>query len=95
VNRNKNKILYSVVPKEGGSILNVSVDSTNSKLLKNFYETLEEKSPKDIEGEIIYGSSYSSLKVFLEGEMEKYEGSLYDLIYSIKNSRYGNGKNFI
>lgn len=84
MNRNKNRILYSILNKEGGTVLNISVDRRNSESLKNFYETLEKESDKDIEGEIIYGSSYSNLKVFLEGGIEKYEDLFYSFVKSIK-----------
>jgi len=84
VNNNKNKILYSVLNKEGVTILHISVDSRNSESLKNFYETLEEKSNKELEGEIIHGSSYSNLKVFLEEGIEKYEDLFYSFVKSIK-----------
>jgi hypothetical protein len=84
VNRNKNRILYSILDKEGGMVLNISVDSRNSESLKNFYETLEEKSNKELEGEIIHGSSYSNLKVFLEEGIEKYEDLFYSFVKSIK-----------
>ena len=82
---NKNKILYSILKKEGEMILNISVDSKNSESLKNFYETLEKRGNKELEGEIIHGSSYSTLTVLLEGEMEKYEDILYSFVDSIKN----------
>jgi hypothetical protein len=85
VNRNKNRILYSVIPKETGNLLSVSVDPKNSDSLKNFYETLEKNSSKELEGEIIHGSSYSSLRVFLEGEIRKYEDIIYPFVDSIKN----------
>jgi len=84
VNRNKNRILYSILDKEGGTILNISVDSRNSESLKNFYETLEEKSNKELEGEIIHGSSYSNLKVFLEEGIEKHKDLFHSFVKSIK-----------
>ncbi len=84
MNRNKNRILYSVVSKDKGNILSISVDPKNSESLKNFYETLEGISDKELEGEIIYGSSYTSLRVFLEGEIKKYENLLYPFVDSIK-----------
>ena len=93
---NKNKILYSILKKEGGIILNISIDSRNSESLKNFYETLEKKSNKELEGEIIHGSSYSTLKVLLEGEIEKYEDILYSFVDSIKNKNgYESRRHFI
>ena len=85
MNRNRNRILYSILPKEKGSILSISVDPKNSDSLKNFYEILEKRSDKELEGEIVYGSSYSSLRVFLDGEIKKYEDILYPFIDSIKN----------
>jgi hypothetical protein len=84
VNRNKNRILYSILDKEGGTVLNISVDSRNSESLKNFYETLEEKSNKELEGEIIHGSSYSNLKVFLEEGIEKHKDLFHSFVKSIK-----------
>ena len=84
MNRNKNRILYSILDKEGGTILNISVDSRNSESLKNFYETLEEKSNKELEGEIIHGSSYSNLKVFLEEGIEKHKDLFHSFVKSIK-----------
>jgi hypothetical protein len=96
VNNNKNKILYSVLNKEGVTILHISVDSRNSESLKNFYETLEKRSNKELEGEITHGSSYSTLKVLLEGEIEKYEDILYPFVDSIKNkNRYEGRRHFI
>lgn len=95
MNRNKNRILYTVVPKGKGNVLSISVDPKNSNSLKNFYETLEKISDKDLEGEIIYGSSYSSLRVFLEGEMKKYEDVIYPFVDSIKNKDHGSRRNFI
>ena len=93
---NKNKILYSILKKEEGIILNISVDSRNSESLKNFYETLEKKGNKELEGEIIHGSSYSTLKVSLEDEIEKYEDILYPFIDSIKNENgYESRRHFI
>ena len=93
---NKNKILYSILKKEGGIILNISIDSRNSESLKNFYETLEKKSNKELEGEIIHGSYYSTLKVLLEGEIEKYEDILYSFVDSIKNKNgYESRRHFI
>ena len=93
---NKNKILYSILKKEGGIILNISIDSRNSESLKNFYETLEKKGNKELEGEIIHGSSYSTLKVSLEDEIEKYEDILYPFIDSIKNENgYESRRHFI
>lgn len=84
MNRNKNRILYSILDKEGGTVLNISVDSRNSESLKNFYETLEEKSNKELEGEIIHGSSYSNLKVFLEEGIEKHKDLFHSFVKSIK-----------
>ena len=96
MNNNKNKILYSVLNKEGVTILHISVDSRNSESLKNFYETLEKRSNKELEGEITHGSSYSTLKVLLEGEIEKYEDILYPFVDSIKNkNRYEGRRHFI
>lgn len=96
MNRNKNRILYSILNKEGGTVLNISVDRRNSESLKNFYETLEKISDKELEGEIIYGSSYSSLKVFLEGEIKKYEDVIYPFVDSIKNKNgHESRRNFI
>jgi len=93
---NKNKILYSILNKEGEMILNISVDSRNSESLKNFYETLEKKGNKELEGEIIHESSYSTLKVSLEDEIEKYEDILYPFIDSIKNENgYESRRHFI
>ena len=76
--------MYFIVPNGEGSILNVSVSSRNSESLKNFYETLEKESSKEIEGEIIYGSSYSSLKVFLDEGIEKYKDLFNSFVDSIK-----------
>jgi hypothetical protein len=87
VNRNKNRILYSVVPKETGSLLSISVDPKNSDLLKDFYETLVKTTGKNLEGEIIHGSSYSSLRVFLDDGIEKYSGIIYPFVDSIKNKK--------
>ncbi len=96
MNKNKNKILYSVLNKEGVTILHISVDSRNSESLKNFYETLEKRSNKELEGEITHGSSYSTLKVLLEEEIEKYEDILYPFVDSIKNkNRYEGRRHFI
>jgi hypothetical protein len=81
---NRNKILYFIVPNGEGSILNVSVSSRNSESLKNFYETLEKESSKEIEGEITYGSSYSTLKVFLQEGIEKYKDLFDSFVNSIK-----------
>lgn len=88
MHRNKNKIFYSILEKEGGIFLSVSVDSKNSQSLKEFYETLEKRSDIELEGEIEYGNSYSTLRVFLEGNMEKYEDVLYPFVDSIKNENY-------
>ena len=96
MNKNKNRILYSVVPKGKGNVLSISVDPKNSNSLKNFYETLEKISNKELEGEIIYGSSYSSLRVFLEGEIKKYEDVIYPFVDSIKNKNgHESRRNFI
>ena len=96
MNRDKNKILYSILNKEEGTVLNISVDSRNSETLKNFYETLEKKSNKELEGEITHGSSYSTLKVLLESEIEKYEDILYPFVDSIKNKNgYESRRHFI
>ena len=93
---NNNKILYSILKKEGEMILNISVDSRNSESLKDFYKTLEKRGNIELEGEIIHGSSYSTLKVLLEGEIEKYEDILYPFIDSIKNKNgYESRRHFI
>jgi hypothetical protein len=93
---NRNKILYSVLKKEEEIILNISVDSKNSESLKNFYETLEKRSNAGLEGEITHGSSYSTLKVLLEGKVEKYEDILYSFVDSIKNKNgYESRRHFI
>ena len=93
---NKNKILYSILKKEGEMILNISVDSRNSESLKDYYETLEKRVNAELEGEITHGSSYSTLKVLLEGEIEKYEDILYSFVDSIKNKNgYESRRHFI
>jgi hypothetical protein len=93
---NRNRILYSVLKKEEEIILNISVDSKNSESLKNFYETLEKRSNTELEGEITHGSSYSTLKVLLEGKVEKYEDILYSFVDSIKNKNgYESRRHFI
>ena len=93
---NKNKILYSILKKEGEMILNISVDSRNSESLKNFYETLGKRGNTELEGEITHGSSYSTLTVLLEGEIEKYEDILYSFVDSIKNKNgYESRRHFI
>ena len=76
--------MYFIVTNGEGSILNVSVSSRNSESLKNFYETLEKESSKEIEGEITYGSSYSTLKVFLQEGIEKYKDLFDSFVNSIK-----------
>jgi hypothetical protein len=85
VNKNRNRVLYFVSNNERGSVLNISVDPKNSDKLKNFYETLEEESDKKIEGEITYGLTYTSLKIFFNGDIKDYQESLISFITSIKN----------
>ena len=85
MNKRKNRILYSIVPNGQGTILNLSVDSRNVKSLKNFYEILEKKYGKEIEGELTHSSSYSNLKIFLDEGLEKSKEIFSPFIDSLKN----------
>jgi hypothetical protein len=84
VNRDKNRVLYFITPREKGSILNISVDSKNSDRIKDFYNTMEREANTSIDGEIIYGSSYTTLKIFLDEDIKKYENTLMSFVTSIK-----------
>jgi hypothetical protein len=83
---NKNRILYFINDTGNGSILNISVDPKNSDKLKKFYETLEKESPEKIEGEIIHGSSYTTLKVFFSVGIGKCEENIISFVSGIKNN---------
>ncbi len=65
-------------------ILNISVDPSNSKELKSFFEIFQKKYSKEIEGEIIHNSTYSNLKIYLEENIEKGKDILIPFINNLK-----------
>lgn len=87
-NRKLNKIFYSIVPKGEDFILNLSLDSKNSKLLKDLFEKIEKEFNVDLEGEIIYGATYSNLKILIKGDLEKYKKYFYSFIELLKKNNY-------
>jgi len=81
---NKNRFLYSILPKGDGAVLNISVDPRNSRELKSFFEIFQKKYTKEIDGEIIHNSTYSNLKIYLDENIEKAKNILIPFINNLK-----------